>query len=150
MRIVLQRVTHASVAIEKKIHASIQNGILVLIGIEDQDNDEDILWIANKLLNLRIFNDSNQVMNLSVMDIHGELLIISQFTLLASTRKGNRPSYIKASKPEIAIPLYDRFINYLKNNCQLKVKSGIFAADMQISLINDGPVTIIIDSKIKE
>ncbi len=150
MRLVLQRVTQASVAIEKKIHASIQDGLLVLIGIEDHDNDEDIQWVGNKLLNLRIFNDSNQVMNLSVLDIHGELLIISQFTLFASTRKGNRPSYIKASKPEIAIPLYEKFINYLKNNCQLSVKSGIFGANMQISLINDGPVTIIIDSKIKK
>lgn len=150
MRVVLQRVSQASVEIEGKIKGSIENGILVLLGIENEDNEDDIEWICNKILKLRIFNDSEGVMNLSLLDINGEILIISQFTLHASTKKGNRPSYIKAARPEVAIPLYQNFIKKMEVLLGKEVATGEFGADMQVKLLNDGPVTIIIDSKQKE
>jgi D-tyrosyl-tRNA(Tyr) deacylase len=150
MRVVIQRVSEASVKIEDEITASIKNGLLVLLGIEDADNDEDIEWLCAKISNLRIFEDANGVMNLSVKETNGDILVISQFTLHALTKKGNRPSYIKASKPEIATPLYNRFISHMEKEMNKKVFTGTFGADMKISLINDGPVTIIIDSKNKE
>lgn len=150
MRAVIQRVNEASVQIEGNIHNSIGPGLLVLVGIENSDNESDIEWLCNKIVNLRIFNDAADIMNLSVIDIQGELLIISQFTLFAMTKKGNRPSYVRASKPDIAIPLYEKFLASIKRTSGLPVKSGIFGADMKISLINNGPVTIIIDTKSKE
>lgn len=150
MRVVIQRVSEASVTIDDKIYSQINKGILILIGIEDEDTQEDIDWLCGKISRLRIFDDEKGVMNLSVMDIKGELLIISQFTLHASTKKGNRPSYIKAAVPNIAIPLYENFIETIKKETLLNVKTGIFGADMKVALINDGPVTIIIDSKNKE
>lgn len=150
MRVVLQRVSQASVEIEGKIKGFIENGILVLLGIENEDNEDDIEWICNKILKLRIFNDFEGVMNLSLLDINGEILIISQFTLHASTKKGNRPSYIKAARPEVAIPLYKNFIKKMEVLLGKEVATGEFGADMQIKLLNDGPVTIIIDSKQKE
>jgi len=150
MRLVVQRVTDASVSINGEIHNSIGQGLLILMGTEDSDNELDIEWLAGKVANLRIFNDSGNIMNLSVRDICGEILVISQFTLFAQTKKGNRPSYIKASKPETAIPKYESFIRQLKSATGLSVKSGIFGADMKVSLLNDGPVTIFIDSKNKE
>lgn len=150
MRAVLQRVTQASVTIEGQINGSITSGLLILLGIEDADNLEDIQWLVRKIINMRIFNDENGVMNRSVLDIQGEALIISQFTLHASTKKGNRPSYIKAAKPEIAIPLYETFVQAFKDESGLKVETGIFGADMKVALLNDGPVTIIIDSKNRE
>lgn len=150
MKVVLQRVSLASVTIDSKIVAEIQTGLLVLIGIEDADNQEDIIWLSQKIANLRIFGDENEVMNLSVKDIAGEIIVVSQFTLQASTKKGNRPSYIKAAKPEIAIPLYEDFVQQLEAALGKKVQTGIFAADMKVSLVNDGPVTIVIDSKNKE
>ncbi len=150
MRLVVQRVTDASVSINGEIHNSIGQGLLILMGTEDSDNELDIEWLAGKVANLRIFNDSGNIMNLSVRDIRGEILVISQFTLFAQTKKGNRPSYIKASKPETAIPKYESFIRQLKSATGLSVKSGIFGADMKVSLLNDGPVTIFIDSKNKE
>ncbi len=149
MRAVLQRVSEASVSIGGKIYGSIDQGILVLAAVEDTDTDADIEWLTNKIVNLRIFNDSAGVMNLSVNEIKGEILIISQFTLFAQTKKGNRPSYIRASKPDIAIPLYEKFILRMKST-GIPVKTGEFGADMKVSLINDGPVTIIIDTKNKE
>jgi D-tyrosyl-tRNA(Tyr) deacylase len=149
MRVVLQRVTEASVSIEGKIYSSIEKGILVLVGIEDADSLSDVEWLAAKISNIRIFNDSQGVMNLSVLDIRGEVLVISQFTLFALTKKGNRPSYIRASKPETAIPLYEAFLKKIRSS-GIEVKSGIFGADMKVSLINEGPVTILIDSKNKE
>ena len=150
MKAVIQRVSKASVTIDNQIVADIQNGILVLIGIEEADSKEDINWLTSKIANLRIFADENQVMNLSVKDINGEIIVVSQFTLHASTKKGNRPSYSKAAKPEISIPLYESFIAEMELQINKKVQTGNFGADMQVSLINDGPVTIIIDSKNKE
>jgi D-tyrosyl-tRNA(Tyr) deacylase len=150
MKIVLQRVSSASVTIDTKIVADIQKGLLVLVGIEDLDNQEDINWLASKIANIRIFGDENDVMNLSVKDIDGDIIVVSQFTLHAATKKGNRPSYIKASKPEIAIPLYESFVLQLEKELGKKVQTGIFGADMKVLLLNDGPVTIVIDSKNKE
>jgi D-aminoacyl-tRNA deacylase len=150
MKIVIQRVSHASVSIDSKIVADIQNGLLVLVGIEDADTQEDIDWICQKTVNLRIFGDENGVMNLSVKDIDGEIIVVSQFTLHALTKKGNRPSYIKASKPEIAIPMYESFVLKLEKELGKKVQTGIFGADMKVSLLNDGPVTIVMDSKNRE
>lgn len=150
MRVVIQRVTQASVEIDTLVTASIDQGMLVLIGIEESDNQEDIDWLCGKILRLRIFPDVDEVMNLSIVDIGGELLVVSQFTLHASTKKGNRPSYIKAARPETAIPLYDKFVETLRNESGLTIKTGSFGAMMKISLINDGPVTIIIDSKSRE
>lgn len=150
MKVVIQRVSHASVTIAGKIVADIQKGLLVLVGIEDEDTNEDIEWLANKIINLRIFGDTNGVMNLSVQDVDGDIIAVSQFTLHASTKKGNRPSYLKSAKPEISIPLYERFVQQLETVSGKKIQTGIFAADMKVSLLNDGPVTIIIDSKNRE
>jgi D-aminoacyl-tRNA deacylase len=150
MRVVIQRVTKATVTIEEKKHSAIGNGLLVLLGIEDVDNDEDTKWLSNKIVNLRIFNDEDGIMNRSVIDINGEILLVSQFTLHASTKKGNRPSYIKASKPEVAIPLYKKMIAQLNSDLGKEIVTGLFGADMKVELLNDGPVTIIIDSKNKE
>ncbi|MFA9189811.1 D-aminoacyl-tRNA deacylase [Flavobacterium sp. FZUC8N2.13] len=150
MRVVIQRVTEASVTIENKIVASIQKGLLILVGIEDADVQEDIDWLVAKIAKIRIFGDENNVMNLSVQDIDGDIIVVSQFTLHAGTKKGNRPSYIKASKPEIAIPLYENFVRKLESEMGKKVQTGEFGADMKVSLLNDGPVTILIDSKNKE
>jgi D-tyrosyl-tRNA(Tyr) deacylase len=150
MKTVIQRVASASVTIDNQIVAHINQGLLVLIGIEDADNQEDIIWLTSKIANLRIFADANNVMNLSVKDIDGEVIIVSQFTLHAATKKGNRPSYIKASKPEIAIPLYEKFISQFENEIGKKVQTGQFGADMKVALVNDGPVTIVIDTKNKE
>lgn len=150
MRVVLQRVTEASVKINGRINGQIGEGILVLLGIEIADTFEDIEWLCNKIVKLRIFNDEAGVMNLSLQEVNGEILVISQFTLHASTKKGNRPSYIKAARPEVAIPLYENFLHTLGLSLGKPVETGIFGADMKISLINDGPVTIIIDSKNKE
>jgi D-aminoacyl-tRNA deacylase len=147
MIIVIQRVSQASVTIQSSIYSSIHLGLLVLIGIEEADMGEDIEWLAGKLCNLRIFNDESGVMNKSVMEAGGDLLIVSQFTLHASTKKGNRPSYIKAAKPATAIPLYEKFIETTEGILGKKVKTGQFGADMKIALVNDGPVTILIDSK---
>ena len=150
MKVVLQRVSQASVTIDSKIVAEIQNGLLVLLGIEDADSQEDIDWLTSKIANIRIFGDINNVMNLSVKEINGEIIVVSQFTLHALTKKGNRPSYIKAAKPEIAIPLYENFVQQLELEIGKNVQTGIFGADMKVTLINDGPVTILIDSKNKE
>jgi D-tyrosyl-tRNA(Tyr) deacylase len=150
MRVVLQRVATASVTVSEKIVAEIQKGLLVLVGIEDADTQEDIDWLVTKITQLRIFADENEVMNLSVEEVNGELLVVSQFTLHAATKKGNRPSYIKAARPEVAIPLYEKFVSALENKLGKKVPTGIFGADMKVAILNDGPVTIIIDSKNKE
>ncbi len=150
MKVVLQRVSSASVTIENEIVADIQKGLLILIGIEDSDNQEDIDWLVGKITKIRIFEDENQVMNLSVKDIGGDIITVSQFTLHAATKKGNRPSYIKAAKPEVAIPLYESFVQQLEKELGKKIQTGVFGADMKVSLLNDGPVTIIIDSKNKE
>ena len=150
MRAVIQRVTRASVTIEEKINGAIDSGLLVLLGIEDADGEEDIKWLSNKIINLRIFSDEVGVMNRSVLDTGGNVLLISQFTLHASTKKGNRPSYTKASKPEIAIPLYEKLIAQLKADLGKDIATGIFGADMKVELLNDGPVTIVIDTKNKE
>ena len=150
MRAVIQRVSKASVTIDSKIHSQINKGLLVLLGIEDADTDEDIEWLSGKIINLRIFNDENGVMNISLKDIDGDILVVSQFTLHASTKKGNRPSYIKASKPDFAIPVYEKFIKKLNDDTGKQVYTGVFGADMQVELCNDGPVTIVIDSKNKE
>jgi D-tyrosyl-tRNA(Tyr) deacylase len=150
MRAVIQRVKKAQVSIEGKIHAEIQEGLLILLGIETADNNEDIEWLCGKIARLRIFDDANQVMNCSLGDVGGDCLVVSQFTLFASTRKGNRPSYIRAAHPEVAIPLYENFVETLSHIINLPVKTGVFGANMQVELINDGPVTIIIDTKIKE
>ena len=147
MKTVIQRVSSASVTIDSKIVAEIQTGLLVLVGIEDADTQQDIDWLCQKIVNLRIFGDENDVMNLSVKDCNGEIIVVSQFTLQASTKKGNRPSYIKAAKPEVAIPLYDKFVEQLETELGKKVQTGIFGADMKVALLNDGPVTIFIDSK---
>ena len=150
MRIVIQRVSKAAVTIDDSIKAAIEKGLLVLIGIEDADGDEDIQWLSNKIVNLRIFDDEHKVPNISVKDIDGDILLVSQFTLHANTKKGNRPSYIKASKPGMAIPMYEKMIVQLENDLGKKIFTGEFGADMKVSLLNDGPVTIIIDSKDKE
>lgn len=150
MKAVIQRVSQASVTIDKEIVSEIKNGLLILVGIEDADAIEDITWLTSKIVNLRIFGDQNSVMNLSVKDINGDIIIVSQFTLHASTKKGNRPSYIKAAKPEVAIPLYEKFIFQMESEFGKKIQTGKFGADMKVSLINDGPVTIIIDTKNKE
>ncbi|RBN49083.1 D-aminoacyl-tRNA deacylase [Flavobacterium psychrolimnae] len=150
MKVVIQRVSSASVTIDAEIVADIQKGLLVLVGIEDADNQEDIDWLVNKITNIRIFGDENDIMNLSVKDIDGDIIVVSQFTLHAATKKGNRPSYIKASKPEVAIPLYENFVLQLEKELGKKVQTGIFGADMKVLLLNDGPVTIVIDSKNKE
>ena len=150
MRVVIQRVTNASVTVESKVVAEIQKGLLVFVGIEEADTQEDLDWLVTKITQLRIFNDENEVMNLSVQDIDGDVLVVSQFTLHAATKKGNRPSYIKAAKPDIAIPMYERFVKALESKLGKKVPTGIFGADMKVLLLNDGPVTIQIDSKNKE
>lgn len=150
MRVVIQRVIHASVTVNRQVTGKIGNGLLVLAGFEEQDTDEDLDWVAGKITKLRIFNDSEGKMNHSLQDVEGELLVVSQFTLHASTKKGNRPSYIKAAKPDVAIPLYENFTKLLQEQIGQKVQTGIFGAEMKVELLNDGPVTIIIDSKNKE
>lgn len=147
MRVVIQRVQHASVTIDGKLHSAINHGLLVLAGYENEDTREDIDWMCKKIVNLRIFDDENGVMNKSLIDTGGELLLVSQFTLHAATKKGNRPSYIKAAKPDIAIPLYETTISVLENLLNKKIAKGKFGADMKVELLNDGPVTIIMDSK---
>lgn len=144
---VIQRVSDASVVIDENLQGKIGQGLLVLLGIEDADNDEDIEWLSNKVVNLRIFNDDSGVMNVSVKEKGGDILLVSQFTLHASTRKGNRPSYIRAAKPDVAIPLYEKFIKTLSAALGKPVQTGAFGADMKVSLVNDGPVTIIVDTK---
>lgn len=150
MKAVIQRVSQSSVTIDNKIVAEIQNGLLVLVGIEDADSQEDSSWMTSKIANLRIFGDENHVMNLSVKDINGDVIVVSQFTLHASTKKGNRPSYIKAARPEIAIPIYENFVAQMELELGKKIQTGQFGADMKVAIINDGPVTIIMDSKNKE
>lgn len=150
MRVVIQRVSKATVKVEGKITGEIEKGLLVLVGIEDLDNDEDIVWLSNKIVNLRIFGDENGVMNKSVKDVDGGILLVSQFTLHASTKKGNRPSYLKASKSDFAIPMYEKMIRQLEQDLGKKIQTGVFGADMQVQLVNEGPVTIVIDSKNKE
>tara|TARA_R110000868_G_scaffold63482_1_gene191536 strand:+ start:3008 stop:3460 length:453 start_codon:yes stop_codon:yes gene_type:complete len=150
MKIIVQRVSKASVVIEEKKVASIAKGLLILLGIVDDDTMEDIKWLSNKIVNLRIFGDENDVMNLSVLETKGEVIVVSQFTLHASTKKGNRPSYIKASKPDIAIPLYEAFVKQLEIDLGKPIQTGEFGTDMKVELINDGPVTIIMDSKNRE
>ena len=150
MRAVIQRVSGANVTIDNIVRSSIQNGLLVLAGIEDADSTEDIVWLSAKIVNLRIFNDEKGVMNLSVKEIGGNILLVSQFTLHAATKKGNRPSYIKASKPEVAIPLYGQLIKQLEQDLGKPIATGEFGADMKVGLINDGPVTIMIDTKNRE
>ena len=150
MRVVIQRVSEASVKVDGTITGAIQKGLLVLMGVEDADTNEDIEWISSKIVNLRIFDDTEGVMNLSVKDIDAAILLVSQFTLHAATKKGNRPSYLKASKPDIAIPMYEKLIVQLKNDLGKEIPTGIFGADMKVQLLNDGPVTIVMDSKNKE
>lgn len=150
MKTVIQRVSQSSVTINNEIVAQIQKGLIVLVGIEDADQQEDIVWLASKIANLRIFADENDIMNLSVKEINGDVIVVSQFTLHASTKKGNRPSYIKASKPDIAVPLYESFVQQMELELGKKVQTGRFGADMKVSLVNDGPVTIIMDTKNKE
>lgn len=149
MRAVVQRVRRASVLINGSIHAAIEAGLMILLGIEDADGLEDIRWLSNKLINLRIFNDATGVMNLSLVETGGDILLVSQFTLFAATKKGNRPSYIRASKPGIAVPLYESMTNQLEKDLGRKIHTGVFGADMQIDILNDGPVTILIDTKDK-
>jgi len=150
MKVVIQRVSEASVTIGQNIVAQINKGLLILVGIESEDNLEDINWLVSKIVYLRIFGDANNVMNLSVQDIDGEIIVVSQFTLHALTKKGNRPSYIKAAKPDIAIPMYEKFIQLLELELGKKIQTGHFGADMKVALVNEGPVTIIMDSKNKE
>lgn len=150
MRVVLQRVSHASVTVSGEYTGKIGRGLLILLGIEDADNSEDISWISRKVVNLRIFNDDKGIMNRSVLEVDGEILVVSQFTLHASTKKGNRPSYIRASRPEVAIPLYEAFLEQMAKDLGKPVAAGIFGADMKVELLNDGPVTIFIDSKNKD
>ncbi len=150
MKAVIQRVSKASVIIEGTKVADIQQGLLILLGIEDSDGQKDIAWLSKKIANLRIFNDENRVMNTSVLDVKGDAIVVSQFTLHASTKKGNRPSYLKASKPDVAIPLYESFVQQFENDLGKKVQTGEFGADMKVELLNDGPVTIIIDTKDKK
>lgn len=150
MRAVIQRVSQASVTVDGVITGAIQQGLLVLIGVEDADSEEDIVWLSSKIVHMRIFNDEAGVMNISVKDNKGDILLVSQFTLHASTKKGNRPSYIRASKPPIAIPLYEKMVHQLEQDLGRKIYTGIFGADMKVQLLNDGPVTIIIDSRNRE
>ncbi len=150
MRVVVQRVSKASVTVDNKVISSIEKGLLILLGITHNDTQKDIDWLCKKIANLRIFNDENGVMNKSLLDTSGNAIVVSQFTLHASTKKGNRPSYINAAKPDVAIPLYEKFIQQLEKELVKKVGAGIFGADMKVELLNDGPVTIIIDSKDKE
>jgi len=150
MRAILQRVSRASVTIDGKKKSEIEKGLLIFVGIEDADTIEDIQWLSSKIARIRIFNDENDVMNLSVLDVDGELLVVSQFTLHASTKKGNRPSYIKASKPDVSIPLYELFVSELSKETNKQIQTGEFGADMKVELLNDGPVTIIFDTKNKE
>ena len=150
MRVVIQRVSSASVTVNDQVTGNIQRGLLVFAGIEDADHDEDITWLSNKITQLRVFNDENGVMNRGVKEVDGGILLISQFTLHAATKKGNRPSYIRAAKPEIAVPLYEKLIGQLSADLGKPVETGVFGADMQVALVNDGPVTIWIDSKNKE
>lgn len=150
MRVVIQRVSEATVEIDRKIKASINKGLLVLVGIEDADTDEDIRWLCQKTVNLRVFPDEEDVMNKSILDQGGDILVVSQFTLHASTKKGNRPSYIKAAKPDFAIPMYEKFVAQLEEYLDKTVQTGEFGADMKVSLVNDGPVTIMMDTKNKE
>ncbi|MDQ8013513.1 MAG: D-aminoacyl-tRNA deacylase [Flavobacterium nitrogenifigens] len=150
MRVVVQRVSQASVTVDSKIVADIQKGLLVLVGIEEADTQDDIDWLAGKIIKMRIFGDENDVMNCSVQDIDGNIIVVSQFTLHASTKKGNRPSYIKAAKPDFAIPMYENFVSAIEKEFGKKVQTGIFGADMKVSLLNDGPVTIVMDSKNRE
>src|SRR5574344_943032 len=149
MRVVVQRVKKSSVKIDNVVVGKIDKGMTILVAIEDRDNQEDIEWITNKIINLRIFDDSNKVMNLNVKEVNQDILVVSQFTLYASTKKGNRPSYLKASKPEISIPMYEKFIISLQNKLGKTIPTGKFGADMEVEIINDGPITIIIDSKLK-
>jgi D-tyrosyl-tRNA(Tyr) deacylase len=150
MRAVVQRVDRASVKINGSVHAAIETGLMILLGIEDADGTEDIQWLSNKLINLRIFNDAAGIMNLSLAETGGDILLVSQFTLFAATKKGNRPSYIRASKPAIAIPLYESMISQLEKELGKKIQTGSFGADMQVDILNDGPVTILIDTKQKD
>ncbi len=150
MKVVIQRVNGSFVSIKGEVKSHIGKGLMILAGFENEDNDDDIKWMSKKISSLRIFDDNEGVMNLSLEDVEGELLVISQFTLHAKTKKGNRPSYIKAAKPDISIPLYNKFVKQLEEDSKTEVKTGEFGADMQVSLINNGPVTIIIDSKNKE
>ena len=150
MRAVIQRVTRASVTIDGTLKSEIGTGFLVLLGVEDADTDEDLVWLSGKIARLRVFSDENDLMNLSLDDVHGDVLLVSQFTLFASTKKGNRPSYIRAARPEKAIPMYEAFIRQLQSEIQGKVVTGEFGADMKVDLLNDGPVTITIDTKNKE
>lgn len=150
MKAVIQRVLNASVTIDNSTVALIAHGLLILVGIEDLDTQDDIVWLSQKIVNLRIFGDENQVMNLSVKDSKGDIIVVSQFTLHASTKKGNRPSYIKAAKPEVAIPIYKKFIAQMQTDLGKSIQTGQFGADMKVSLLNDGPVTIIIDTKNRE
>jgi D-aminoacyl-tRNA deacylase len=150
LRVVIQRVSEASATVDNQIIAKIKKGLLVLVGIEDNDSQEDIDWLSQKIVNIRIFNDENGVMNSSVKDQDGDIIIVSQFTLHAATKKGNRPSYIKASKPEIAIPMYENFIQKVTSDFGKPIQTGQFGADMKVQLLNDGPVTIFIDSKNRE
>ncbi len=150
MRAVIQRVTHASVTIDGSIKSEIGKGLLVLLGVEDADGSEDIEWLTKKIAQLRIFSDADGLMNLSVQDINGQIIVVSQFTLHASTKKGNRPSFIRAARPEVAIPLYEKFVGVLRTTSGLEVLTGEFGGDMKVALLNDGPVTIVMDSKSKE
>ena len=150
MRAVIQRVSRASVSVNSETVAKIATGLLILLGIEDADTLEDIQWLSKKIVNLRVFNDSDAVMNTSLLDVNGNAIVVSQFTLHAATKKGNRPSYIKAAKPEIAIPIYEKFVQQLEADLGKKIGTGVFGADMKVDLLNDGPVTIIIDTKNRE
>ncbi|WDF59290.1 MULTISPECIES: D-aminoacyl-tRNA deacylase [Flavobacterium] len=150
MRVIIQRVSQASVTVEGQKTADIQKGLLVLVGIEDADTQEDIDWLTGKVIKMRIFGDENDVMNCSVQDVGGDIIVVSQFTLHASTKKGNRPSYIKAAKPDFAIPMYENFVKSLEKEFGKKIQTGIFGADMKVNLLNDGPVTIVMDSKNRE
>lgn len=150
MRVLIQKVTHASVTIDGKIKSEIKKGLLIFVGVEDRDTDEDIKWLSGKIVNIRIFEDENGVMNRSVIDENGEILVVSQFTLQASTKKGNRPSYIKASKPDFAIPMYEKFCKQVSADLGKEIGTGEFGADMKVELLNDGPTTIWIDSQNKE
>lgn len=150
MRVVIQRVKKAKVSVGNKVLGQINEGMMILVAVEDRDNEDDVDWLTNKIISLRIFDDENHIMNLNIKEVKEEILVVSQFTLFASTKKGNRPSYLKASKPDVAIPLYEKFILSLQTKLEKEIKQGQFGADMQVGLINDGPVTIIIDSKLKE
>ncbi|MCB0472241.1 MAG: D-tyrosyl-tRNA(Tyr) deacylase [Flavobacteriaceae bacterium] len=150
MRAVIQRVSKASVSIEGKVVSSIDQGLLILLGIVNEDTETDIEWLSKKIVNLRIFNDDQGVMNESLLDTGGDIIVVSQFTLMANTRKGNRPSYIRAARPEVAAPLYEQFLSNMEKELNKPVGRGVFGADMQVALVNEGPVTIIIDSKVKE